>query len=64
MTQLLAGTLCSGFGLAWALPWLAISYELAPAEAMATLTCGGGALLQPAPPSQPGLFFILFSLFT
>ena len=37
MAQLLAGTLCSGFGLAQALLWLVISYELALAEATATL---------------------------
>ena len=37
MAWLLAGTLCSGFGLAQALPWLVIGYELALAEATATL---------------------------
>ena len=37
MTRLLAGTLCSGFGLARPLPRLGIGYELAPAEAAATL---------------------------
>jgi multidrug transporter EmrE-like cation transporter len=37
MTQLLAGMLCSSFGLAQALPQLAIGYALALAEAVATL---------------------------